>query len=218
MTELLSHDQIAERLDGLPAWRPFDRALRARFQAPDFPAGIELVRAVAESAERADHHPDIDIRWRTVSFELTTHSAGGVTGLDLDLAEAISSHARRVGAVSAGTSPQRVEIAVDTRQPDVIRSFWEAAFAAEPMTMPDGAVELLPADGGPRIWFQPMETERPGRNRLHVDVYVPREDVQVRLRATLAAGGRMVTEEFAPSWWVLADADDNEVCLCVPDE
>lgn len=54
-----------------------------------FPAAIAFVDAVAERAEAADHHPDIDIRWRTVALRLTTHSAGGLTALDLALAAEI---------------------------------------------------------------------------------------------------------------------------------
>ena len=63
-----------------------------------------------------------------------------------------------------------------------------------------------------------MSQAREGRNRLHIDVYLPRTDIPARLASAVAAGGRLVTEEFAPSWWVLADSDGNEVCLCVPDE
>jgi 4a-hydroxytetrahydrobiopterin dehydratase len=51
--------------------------------------GIEAVRSVAEEAERTDHHPDIDIRWRTVTFTLVTHSQGGITAQDVELARAI---------------------------------------------------------------------------------------------------------------------------------
>ena len=218
MSELLDTANIDRELADRPSWRRFDRALSARYQAPDFPAAIELVRLVATAAERADHHPDMDIRWRTVGFVLSTHSAGGITGKDLALAAEIDAAAQQVGAVSAGVSPQNVEIAVDTQDAGAVRPFWAAAFAAEPIQMPDGAIDLQPAAGGPRIWFQPMAEPRPGRNRLHVDVYVPVDQVQDRIRAVLAAGGRLVTEQFAPSWWVLADRDGNEICICVPDE
>lgn len=218
MTQLLSHDDILRALVDLPAWRCFDRALQARFQAPTFAAAVALVDAVAADAERADHHPDIDIRWRTVRMELTTHSAGGVTTRDVEMAGRVAARAAAVGAVPAGVSPQRAEIAVDTLDPARIRPFWAAAFAAEPLSMPNGAVDLVPADGGPRIWFQQMDGPRPGRNRLHLDVYVPREEAADRLAAVLAAGGRLVSEQFAPEWWVLADADENEICLCVPTE
>lgn len=60
-----------------------------RATAPSFMAAIAWVVAVAEAAERADHHPDIDIRWRTVTFVLSTHDVGGITSLDVELARVI---------------------------------------------------------------------------------------------------------------------------------
>jgi 4a-hydroxytetrahydrobiopterin dehydratase len=66
------------------------QALRLTRQFTDFPAAIAAVVRVAELAEERDHHPDIDIRWRTVTFTVRTHSAGGVTVLDIALAAAIS--------------------------------------------------------------------------------------------------------------------------------
>jgi 4a-hydroxytetrahydrobiopterin dehydratase len=60
-------------------------------ESPSFPEAVELVRKVAEAAEAANHHPDIDIRWRKVTYTLSTHSAGGLTQLDLDLAAQIDS-------------------------------------------------------------------------------------------------------------------------------
>ncbi len=73
----------------LPGWRREDRGIRKRFRRASFPAAIEFVGRVAELAEATNHHPDIDIRWRTVIVYLTTHEAGGVTALDLDLARQI---------------------------------------------------------------------------------------------------------------------------------
>jgi 4a-hydroxytetrahydrobiopterin dehydratase len=67
---------------------------------------------------------------------------------------------------------------------------------------------------GPTVWFQQCETHRPDRSRLHVDVYVAHDVAQARLDAAIAAGGRLVTDRFAPAWWVLADADGNEACVC----
>ncbi|WP_280342299.1 4a-hydroxytetrahydrobiopterin dehydratase [Nocardia abscessus] len=86
---LLSDTEIAEALTELPDWTRSGDSLVRTIQAPTFPAGIELVRRVAEAAEEADHHPDIDIRWRKVTFSLSTHSAGGLTALDVALAHEI---------------------------------------------------------------------------------------------------------------------------------
>ncbi|AXK87927.1 4a-hydroxytetrahydrobiopterin dehydratase [Nocardia farcinica] len=93
-TELLSDEQIATALQDLPDWTRSGDEISRTVQAESFPAAIALVDRVAEAAERAGHHPDIDIRWRTVTFTLSTHSAGGLTGRDIDLARQIDELAR----------------------------------------------------------------------------------------------------------------------------
>jgi 4a-hydroxytetrahydrobiopterin dehydratase len=70
-------------------WHREGDEIRRSVECATFPAAIELVGRVAEAAEARDHHPDIDIRWRTVHFALSTHSAGGLTEKDLDLAATI---------------------------------------------------------------------------------------------------------------------------------
>ena len=89
MRELLDDDAITTWLAGHPEWSREGAAIRREVEAASFLAGIDLVTRVAQVAEDRDHHPDIDIRWRTVTFRLSTHSAGGITGLDLEVAEAI---------------------------------------------------------------------------------------------------------------------------------
>ncbi|MFJ4652396.1 4a-hydroxytetrahydrobiopterin dehydratase [Nocardia sp. NPDC088792] len=84
-----SEEEIAKALTDLPEWTRTGDSISRTVQAPSFLAGIELVRRVAEAAEAADHHPDIDIRWRRITFTLSTHSAGGLTGLDAALAREI---------------------------------------------------------------------------------------------------------------------------------
>lgn len=86
---LLSDDEREQARSRFPEWTVEDAEMRRSYDASSFLAGIDLVRRVAEAAEERDHHPDIDIRWRTVSFTLATHSAGGLTGKDTDLAEVI---------------------------------------------------------------------------------------------------------------------------------
>ncbi|WP_067467689.1 4a-hydroxytetrahydrobiopterin dehydratase [Nocardia amamiensis] len=94
---LLSDIEIAEALTELPEWARSGDSLVRTVKAPTFPAGIELVREVAEVAETANHHPDIDIRWRKVTFTLSTHSAGGLTALDVALAHEIDRLVARAG-------------------------------------------------------------------------------------------------------------------------
>ncbi len=74
---------------GAPAWDLVEGTLVKTVDCPSFPAALDFVVAVGRLAEESDHHPDIDIRWRTVRLVLVTHDAGGLTELDLDLARAI---------------------------------------------------------------------------------------------------------------------------------
>lgn len=86
---VLSDDEVDAAAAALNGWQRSDGALRRSVTFPSFLEGIEAVRRVAEHAERADHHPDIDIRWRTVTFALVTHSEGGITDKDVQLAAQI---------------------------------------------------------------------------------------------------------------------------------
>ncbi|GAB4588660.1 4a-hydroxytetrahydrobiopterin dehydratase [Nocardia sp. IFM 10818] len=86
---LLSADDIGKALLDLPEWIHTGDSIARTVEAPSFLAGIELVRRTAVAAEAANHHPDIDIRWRRVTFTLSTHSAGGLTALDFALAHEI---------------------------------------------------------------------------------------------------------------------------------
>jgi 4a-hydroxytetrahydrobiopterin dehydratase len=97
-SDRLSADQIASELTALPGWTGDPSGLTRDVKAPDFPTAIRIVDAVAEIAEGMDHHPDIDIRWRTLTFALSTHSAGGVTSKDVELARKIDSVAGEHGA------------------------------------------------------------------------------------------------------------------------
>ncbi|MBE7161821.1 MAG: 4a-hydroxytetrahydrobiopterin dehydratase [Williamsia herbipolensis] len=86
---LLTDDEREHARGRFTDWTVGDAEMRRSYDASSFLAGVDIVRRVAEAAEDRDHHPDIDIRWRTISFTLATHSAGGLTGKDVDLAEVI---------------------------------------------------------------------------------------------------------------------------------
>ncbi|HKS44706.1 MAG TPA: 4a-hydroxytetrahydrobiopterin dehydratase [Amycolatopsis sp.] len=89
MAELLTDEEISDALNKLPYWRRDGDALTRTAELAGFPQAMEAVNRVAELAESVNHHPDIDIRWRTVTFRLSTHSAGGITAKDVSLAEQI---------------------------------------------------------------------------------------------------------------------------------
>ena len=87
--ELLSDDAIAAELAALPAWKRSGNEITATVQLKDFRAAMLFASAVGHLAEQANHHPDIDIRWNKVTLALTTHSEGGLTEKDFDLATKI---------------------------------------------------------------------------------------------------------------------------------
>ena len=90
MPALLDDEAIATALQDLPGWERDGDALVRTAELPSFPTAIGVVARVGEIAESRDHHPDMDIRWRTVTFRCSTHSEGGITQFDVDLAKAIS--------------------------------------------------------------------------------------------------------------------------------
>ncbi|WP_219414811.1 4a-hydroxytetrahydrobiopterin dehydratase [Pseudonocardia nigra] len=90
MAPLLDDAAIDTALDDLPGWERDGDTLVRTAKLSSFPAAIAVVDRVAEIAEDRDHHPDIDIRWRTLTFRCSTHSAGGITEKDVALARSIS--------------------------------------------------------------------------------------------------------------------------------
>ena len=85
----LSPDELSAALEDLPLWSGGTAGLRRTVELPSFRDAVSAVVAIADVAEEMDHHPDIDLRWRTLHLTLVSHSAGGVTDLDLRLARRI---------------------------------------------------------------------------------------------------------------------------------
>lgn len=199
-------------LEGVADWRYALGAIHAEFALASFPAGAALVGAIADAAEVAVHHPDVSLRYPgVVRVVLTTHATGGLTTLDVDLARTISGLAVAAGADPRPLAAQAIELAIDTMDADRIRPFWAAALGY----VDDGDGNLVdPARVGPPVWFQQMDEPRAERNRFHLDVSVPHDVAEERVAAAIAAGGRLVSDRRAKAFWVLADADGNEACVC----
>lgn len=91
--ERLSDDQVRDALVQLPGWEREGETITRTFELATFPAAIDFVVRIAAAAESANHHPDLDIRYRRVRVVLTTHDAGGITGRDVELARAVDAAA-----------------------------------------------------------------------------------------------------------------------------
>lgn len=97
MAALLDDDAVRTALQDLPGWDRDGNSIVRTAQLPDFVSAIGVVDRVAEDAESAQHHPDIDIRYNTLTFRLSTHSEGGLTAKDTDLAGKISERVSAAG-------------------------------------------------------------------------------------------------------------------------
>ena len=89
MPERLTADEVAAALQGLPRWSGDTDGLRRTVELPTFRDAVTSITRIADVAEELDHHPDIDLRWRTLHLAVVTHSSGGVTGNDVELARRI---------------------------------------------------------------------------------------------------------------------------------
>lgn len=89
MDEILNNEQIREQLSQFSGWKVSDKKIEKEFSFEDFRGSVDFVNRVANLAESANHHPEIEIDYDKVEIELSTHSAGGVTQKDIDLATEI---------------------------------------------------------------------------------------------------------------------------------
>lgn len=191
-----------------------DRTLYGAFRTADFASAVRLVDAIAEVADASNHHPEVSLSWGNVGIRLSSHDAGGVTERDLALALRIQELADRHAAKPGRATPARYDVAIDCTEADAIRAFWQVGLGYVELDGADGTELVDPRGVGPRVWFQRMEIARTDRNRIHLDVYVPTADAEDRVQAIVDAGGLLLTDEHAPDWWVLADVEGNELCVC----
>lgn len=212
----LSHDEILDA--GLEDWRKVLNRLRARFRTGDFATGVALIERIGAAADAADHHPDVSLTYPEVIVTLSSHDVGGITARDVALARQISGFAAELGARADVSGLTEVEPGLDTQAPDRLGPFYAALLGAD-------ASSGEPVDSSgqvPGVWFQKGqagESSLPPQDheqRWHLDVWVPWDEGERRLAAVLAAGGRLVSDAEAPSFWVVEDVDGNRSCICTP--
>ena len=202
----------------LPDWRIISRTIQAEFRAPSLAAAVRFAQQVVEAADVAEHHPDLTLRASgCVRIGLSTHDANGLTDNDAALAHTISRIAQTAGLSSSPNLIQRLEVAIDAMDFALVLPFWRAVMAyvdepAEKGQIVDALID--PLGVGQPLWFQQMEQPRLQRNRIHLDLLVPQDVALSRVAAAVAAGGTLITDEYARSFWVLADPEGNEICIC----
>jgi 4a-hydroxytetrahydrobiopterin dehydratase len=177
--------------------------------------------AVAACGTDADGHLRVELRTDRVDLTLMDEASSAVIARDIELAFGITDAVRDLGfdttASPAGLRPvQALEIAIDAMDIAAIRPFWKAVFDYVDEPGKDGPQDALvdAHRAGPAVWFQQMDQPRPQRNRIHFDITVPHDEADARIAAALAAGGTLVSDAEARSFWILADVEGNEVCVC----
>ena len=178
-----------------------------------------MMTQVAGAAESAGHHPDVELRYPAwVHVSLTTHATNSLTDADVALATTISSLAAAAGLTSEPLAALAVEVAIDAMDIDAVRPFWKAVLGYDDEPPAEAGEQIIalidPLRIGPSFWFQQMDEPRPQRNRIHLDVIVAHDVAEQRVAAAVAAGGRVVSDKRARAFWVLADPEGNEACIC----
>jgi len=233
----LSRQEASHAVTGL-GWRLVLGDLRTEVLTGSLPLAAD-VAARAAALPHAEGHLRMDIRDDRVLLTLQTAAADWVTPRDVELARQITALAEEFrlttrpsggtrdswgtgdGSDEDGTGPagrpvQVLEIAIDVLDAAKVRPFWQAVLGYVDQPGQSGPLAGLidPLGQGPAFWFQQMEEPRPQRNRIHFDISVPHDQAHQRLQATIAAGGTLVSDAEAPAFWILADPEGNEVCIC----
>jgi 4a-hydroxytetrahydrobiopterin dehydratase len=196
--------------EGLDGWRKVLNQLVVRYETGDFNTGAALVTKIAEVADEANHHPDVDLRYPHLTVSLMSHDVGAITRRDLRLAQKISELAEAAGVSASAHAPDVLELALDTPDHERVKPFWAAILGYA-----EGGDDVTDkASRTPSVWFQGTDSEAPDRQRWHIDISVPHDVAQERIKAAIDAGGTLVDDGAAPAFWVLADADGNKACIC----
>ena len=212
MTDRISPRQFHEA-EGVGDWRVLGEGACAFFRTRSFAAAAQLVQAICDLAGVEDHQPDVDLRRDGVTVRLITITDDyyGMSTRDVDLARQISAVARDLGLSADASALQSLLVIPGATDTSEVMPFWRAVLGYEPRGDTPDEDLVDPHDRGPAFWFEPMREPRPdGGGAIHVAIFVPHEQAEARVAAALAAGGRMVRDEFAPAWWTLADAAGNE--------
>ncbi|MGY1990372.1 VOC family protein [Mycolicibacterium fortuitum] len=214
----MNRREISEAVGPL-GWRLVLGAIYTEVLVPSMAdAAAAAAHAVDAAGPDASGHLCVDIRADRAVVRLRTRDAHAVTERDLALARELSGAlAARGFELSTGPGAvQAIEIAIDALDIAAVRPFWKAVtgYIDEPGNEDLNAGLVDPFGRGPAIWFQQMDSPRPQRNRIHLDIDVPHDAAQARVDAALAAGATLLSDRVAPRFWVLADAEGNEACIC----
>jgi 4a-hydroxytetrahydrobiopterin dehydratase len=220
MDSKLSRTEASHAVTGL-GWRYVLGDFRTEVLTGSLPLAADVAARVA-ALPHAEGHLGMDIRADRLLLRLQSAAADWVTPRDVELARQISALTEefrlstQAGVGEDAQPVQALEVAIDVLEGAKVRPFWQAVLGYVDEPGPSGPLHGLidPRGQGPSFWFQQMDEPRPQRNRIHFDVSVPHDEAHQRIQDTIAAGGTLVGDDEAPAFWVLADPEGNEACIC----
>ncbi len=196
------------RAQGVSDWRVTGTGPQTVFTATSLSHAADLIAPVVAAAERFGILPDVDLRPEAVVVRIANRSEDGIPAAAVEFAAAVSLAAAELRLTPDSSLAQSIGIYVAQHSQADARPFFLAALGYEAFGDTD-AVDPLRC--GPQLAFNPITDDSPARGRTHFDVFVPADQAQARVAATLAAGGRLVDDSHAPAWWSLASPDSHGV-------
>lgn len=225
MIEPITPSQF-QAAEGVEDWRLTSEGATAFFQTQSFAESARFVQAISDLLGVEEHRPGVDVRHDGVTVHMITHTENyfGPSQWDVDLARQVSVVARKLGLVADPSAIQSLLIIPGATNISEVMPFWRAILGYEPRSDSPNEDLVDPHDRGAPFWFEQMieprcgggqaagggKTAGDGGGAIHVAIWVPYDQAEARIAAALAAGGRMVRDAYAPSWWTLADAAGNE--------
>lgn len=196
--------------EGVGDWAVLHGGATAVFRVQSLGEAVRIAGSIANAPAIAGAGVLLTLADDRVTIRLT-RDLWELEASHIELARAISAAAREHGAVPDRAAIQEVQRAIAAKPAAIDVGFWRAVLGYRPMA-DDNAVD--PLGHGSTVWMQELNEDKSLRHAMHIDVSVPREYVGARLKAAVAAGGRIVDESHAPSHWTLSDEAGNRVCIC----
>ena len=194
---------------GAEEWAVLHGGPTAVFRTSSLADAAALAQAIAAVPGLDGTNAQINLLADRVTVRLT-REVWKIEESHAALARAISATARAHGAAADRAAIHEVQVAISAKPDAIDLPFWRAVLGYAPM-QGDNAID--PLGNSSTVWMQELDAAKPLRHAMHIDVSVPREQAAARCAAAVAAGGVIVDDAHAPSYWILADRSGNKVCI-----
>jgi 4a-hydroxytetrahydrobiopterin dehydratase len=195
--------------EGLEDWAVLHGGPTAVFRTETIIDAAKLAQAIAQLPGLNPTYAQMTI----VSERLTVRlrrEVWEIANEDIDLAKEISKIAQAQGALADPSQVQEVQVAISAKPKAIDLNFWRTVLGYQSLAE-DNAMD--PLGNSSTVWMQELDEGKALRHAMHLDVSVSREHVEARVAAAIKAGGVIVDDSHAPSFWILADSSGNKVCL-----